>query len=700
MTTASAVSRTTIPTWRTNVESAAAALLPLLLGLVVDRQGFNLLDDGLWALGGKVLSEGGALYRDLFSIYGPGRYVLLLPFVLVAGKSALALALGKAVTAAAAGLLGFRFARRLGARGWAWLIPLGVVALGPVQPRYVAAVGLAWLAATLWMRRPGWWGGFCLGLAWGALCSFGLDAAGFGTVTLGLGALLAGRARPGRTTWWGTAAGLGVALLIMGTAAAISGALGAAIWDAVVYPATRFTRGMGVSWFAYFRHGSELGQPFAELMTGEELPAAWAGQADLRALAWRLLYLTLWLPAPLAWWRGRRRGEDDRDAALRGTLVACAIACWVTLLGRGDTAHLRMAWYASLVLLPALLTKQRSALQVSGRWLRAGGVLAGGLFALLALGPLAAEKLWLAFHADRPTLCAWERPGARILMACARRDALESLYGSLPRRPDDPLLVWPVQPGLHVLFDAPLATSQATLLAGEVRDPRAVIAELDRRRPSVALVGRAGGVLSGVRSVRQLAPDLWAYLRLHYRVDQLFTAPGNEYWVLARLPADREAPGTLPLAQQLPDAEQRVANQLSPPLRPGVSIGQTFQVGPLDLQGIALRWAAAEPPVSCTVRFQLWELQPGSSPASLGSWERQVHLEHTSELVTIDFGSRPRTAGRELAVSCEVLEEVPGGIFLGWHVPQPGERYEDFYPEGTALLDGRPVAGDLYFLTY
>ena len=110
-----------MPTWRTAVESAGAALLPLLLGLVVDRQGFNLLDDGLWALGGKVLSEGGALYRDLFSIYGPARYVLLLPFMLVAGKSALALALGKAVIDGVAGLLGFRLARRLGARGWAWL---------------------------------------------------------------------------------------------------------------------------------------------------------------------------------------------------------------------------------------------------------------------------------------------------------------------------------------------------------------------------------------------------------------------------------------------------------------------------------------------------------------------------------------------------------------------------------------------------
>ena len=78
--------------------AAVAGLVPFLIGLVVARQGFNLLDDGLWVLGGKVLSDGGILYRDLFSIYGPARYVLLLPFFWVLGQNCLALAVLKAVS--------------------------------------------------------------------------------------------------------------------------------------------------------------------------------------------------------------------------------------------------------------------------------------------------------------------------------------------------------------------------------------------------------------------------------------------------------------------------------------------------------------------------------------------------------------------------------------------------------------------------
>ena len=79
-------------------KTVLAAVVPFGLGLVVHRQGFNLLDDGLWLLGAKTIAQGDLLYRDLFSIYGPVRYLLLLPFFSLAGQSALALVLFKAVT--------------------------------------------------------------------------------------------------------------------------------------------------------------------------------------------------------------------------------------------------------------------------------------------------------------------------------------------------------------------------------------------------------------------------------------------------------------------------------------------------------------------------------------------------------------------------------------------------------------------------
>ena len=43
---------------RTAVWLALAALLPLAAGSIVYRQGIDLLDDGLWLLGARVLADG------------------------------------------------------------------------------------------------------------------------------------------------------------------------------------------------------------------------------------------------------------------------------------------------------------------------------------------------------------------------------------------------------------------------------------------------------------------------------------------------------------------------------------------------------------------------------------------------------------------------------------------------------------------
>ena len=134
------------PRLRTILPALAAFFLPFLIGLGVHVQGFNLLDDGLWLLGGRLVTEGGILYRDLFSIYGPARYLVLAPFLIIVGKSALALAVLKACLDGSAGLLGWLWLRRSGAGRWSWIIPVGVLALGPVYPRYLAAAAFAmWL---------------------------------------------------------------------------------------------------------------------------------------------------------------------------------------------------------------------------------------------------------------------------------------------------------------------------------------------------------------------------------------------------------------------------------------------------------------------------------------------------------------------------------------------------------------------------
>ena len=56
-----------------------AGLLPFGVGCAVHRQGIDLLEDGLWLLGGRVLADGGWLHRDLYVADGPARYAMLLP---------------------------------------------------------------------------------------------------------------------------------------------------------------------------------------------------------------------------------------------------------------------------------------------------------------------------------------------------------------------------------------------------------------------------------------------------------------------------------------------------------------------------------------------------------------------------------------------------------------------------------------------
>ena len=116
-------------------------------------------------------------------------------------------------------------------------------------------------------------------------------------------------------------------------------------------------------------------------------------------------------------------------------------------------------------------------------------------FLAVCWGTLLTEKAWLATHADRAGLVHWERPGARMSMDATLVDVVEEVAAGLapggpaPTSPDDALLSWPLAPGLHVILDRSLATSQATLLGGEVRDPARVIAELKASRPPAVVLG-------------------------------------------------------------------------------------------------------------------------------------------------------------------------------------------------------------------
>jgi hypothetical protein len=452
---------------------------------------------------------------------------------------------------------------------------------------------------------------------------------------------------------------------------------------------------MGVSWLEVVLHNPNLARPFAEVMTGEDLAPGWPGHAGQRAWSLRSLYVLFWL-VPLVtfwlWWR--RRDRADVRPALWGPILAVAVAFWATVIGRGDVFHLRVAGYGSLILWPLLLRL------LSDR--RPSSAVTGSLLAVLLLAPLAGEKLWLLIQADRPHLSMWQRPTARVQVARDQREAIEGLFASLAWDRTSPMLIWPLQPGLHFLMDVPLATAQATLLGGEVRDPGQVVAELDRSQPPICLQGRFWGVWSGVRSIKQIFPDLWAYLRRNYRIEGWVRKPGNEYWILSRVPGGEAAVLALPAQARLADNEQRVSNSAGPVMQPGRQVGQSFRVGPLDLSGIAIRWAVRGPfPVEFPLKVRVWGESDRGFDVPLMLWETAVTIPDAAQLTSVvNLPRVESSANRMVAVTFEIPEPTSMEVRLTWNVPLTDVEYVEFYPEGTALVNGRPIPGDLYFVTY
>jgi len=521
---------------------------------------------------------------------------------------------------------------------------------------------------------------------------FGLDAAAAGLVIVIVGLVLEKSGRVTKPALAGLAAGLATVLTVAAMWALIQGVFGAMFFDTVVYPLTRFSEAMGVSWGHTFSDTGYLGRPFSELMTGEVLPEAWPGHETMRIVGLRTQLITIWMIVPLGlwrWWMDRKSPE----AAPLGFAIGLALAGWTTLATRTDVMHLGAAWYGSLILLPALVWRiSRRRMYFS--------VLAG-IFALFAFLPQTGEKIWLGTNQNRPSLQYWKRPTAKVQVASDRIKDLEELFVSLPWDGQSPLLIWPVQPGLHVLLDAPLATSQATLLKAEVRDPDLIIAELEKTRPSLCLQGSSAGIFSEIRSIKPLAPKLWTYLRRHYGIYSQTSTPDNQYWVLERISGGEKAIRSLPLGKRLVDNEQRIANKTSVHLQPGRQVGQSFMVGDLDFSGIVVLWfTAAELPVQFPVRISLWGQGANGFSQLLGQWQMDVNMQQESERNVLQVEAVAGTAQRAVAVTYEVLGDVPDGIFLGTHTPLPGQSYEDSFPEGEALVDGLPVAGDLYFQSY
>ncbi len=665
-----------------------------LVGLRVHCQGFNLLDDGLWVLGARVVADGGVLYRDLFSIYGPARYLFVLPFFLVAGKSVLALALAKAFSGGLAAAVGMWGTRRLGAGHWAWLIPVGVIALGPIQPRYVAAGLLAFSAARLLARGLNFRSGVLLGLGWGGLALFGLDMVGYGAVILGFGFLV--EARDWRTKgsgsllpWSGVLAGAGAVMAAVIVVFAARGGLGDMAWDTVIYPLTRFKGSMGLSWWHDFSNETKLGEVFSFLFTGEYLEPAWPGHLFQRILSLRALYILIWV-LPIAGVLKVLLSPRTTWAPVAGL----ALAGWATLLGRGDPSHLAMAWYGSLVLAPLILAELAARRKALG--------IVACVVLLATMAPLLMEHIWLATHLDRPTLAQWQRPTAMIYMGVDRITGMKKLLGVVPRKPGTPLVAWPTQPGLIFLQGSTLATPQTTLLVGEVRDPWQVTADLERTKPPVIIQGRASGVIPGVRTFRGLAPTIYPYVRTHYTIGGSFASDRENYQILIRHKGNAREINRLPLKEQLPTAGQQVKISYTPLIKGNLSVAQTLRVREFEFHGVVVKLTALGPyPTTIPVRMTILEILPSGKAVVRRESVTPIVFRKEVENVEFQFAGVKDSVDKTMAFMLSPGDPTGPAFRAVWDMPEDGTEPElDFYQEGYALVGGEPTTADLYFLAY
>jgi len=313
----------------------------------------------------------------------------------------------------------------------------------------------------------------------------------------------------------------------------------------------------------------------------------------------------------------------------------------------------------------------------------------------LALAPRAAERAWLATHVLREGLIVWERPRAEILLTRDRIHNLERVVGTWVGT-TEPALIWPAHPGLHFVFGIP-APTRHLLMPSTERASLEAIGDLSADPPSRILLGLAGA--GSAMQIRRQSPAIWDFLRARYEVVGDVAGVSDEFRALQWHEGKLDAVG---LPQRLPDLALSFANDSSPALVPDLAVGQTLVTGGSDLAGVSLRWATPGTDLHPRLRIDVWA--QGSDGRGftrlLAFYDIQLDIPRDGHRSWIRFGPVADTAQRELALTFELQEPSPVPLHLLWHRHDMGDAERDFYPEGTAIVNGQPVAADLYLSTY
>ena len=423
--------------------------------------------------------------------------------------------------------------------------------------------------------------------------------------------------------------------------------------------------------------------PFKSLMTGESLHELFPSAPILRVLSFRLQNLLLFFVLAWAWSR-----PSFRRARMR-PLMILATAPLVGTIFHGNAMYSHRAWLAVAILLPLLLSELRKPS------LRAGA--AAGVV-LLAWSLPIMENTWLATHMQREDLRWWHRPRTGIALDTQQVSKLDALFALLKAESGDkqePLLVWPKSPAINFLMDAPLALPQAVLLPGRVRHEERLAPQLEQSAPRHILLGLSWNYTG--EQIEELAPGCWDFMRQNYRVLGSVIGPDLRFRVLQHLGPDEKLE-ELTLPQRLPDVEQSVGNGVSPALRTKFEIGQSFRVGPRDLEGFAVRWRTEADSLTVGLRIRIWKWEKNGWNRLMETYELDVPIRGNLDRSFLRFGPVEDSAEQLVAVTFELKKDPGPELRLVWHDEKNGAP--DLYPEGAALVELEPRDADLYFFSW
>jgi hypothetical protein len=257
--------------------------------------------------------------------------------------------------------------------------------------------------------------------------------------------------------------------------------------------------------------------------------SAFFQQTAILDLALKLYYYAPLVVMPLAGLRLLRRRAELRDAARAGRLLAelvffgfgAALVLLVWLNKPQDYVHLAVLYWP--VLLSALLLA-RDAL--AALWRRRPALAAAALaLTLLPCGVATAYSTRLAWRLR--TLHSEPVPGERggIFVTPNEARLLSDVieYVQENAAPDEPVLVLPYYPIVHFLAERRGADRSAYIVWPFPEFPdrdRRIIASLEAQEPDVLVY--SFNRLGGFPSVREFAPELFAYLVEHYEIERIF----------------------------------------------------------------------------------------------------------------------------------------------------------------------------------